>query len=47
MDGLVELIADGSAFPIEYVLAVIALAAMALAAFAIHAVHSVAKRKDE
>ena len=41
-----ELITEGSAFPMEYVLALLALAAMALAAFAIHAIHSIAKRKD-
>ncbi len=47
MKSLSELIAEGSAFPIEYVLAVVALAAMALAAFAIHAIVSVAKRKRD
>jgi hypothetical protein len=42
-----ELITKGSAFPMEYVLALIALAAMALAAFAIHAICSIARRKDD
>jgi|TARA_Y100000815_G_scaffold222181_1_gene208721 hypothetical protein len=42
-----ELITKGSAFPMEYVLALVALAAMALAAFAIYAIHSIAKRKDD
>ena len=45
MKTLSELIAEGSAFPIEYVLAVITLAAMALAAFTIHAIVSIAKPK--
>ncbi|MEL7452795.1 MAG: hypothetical protein AAGJ50_05415 [Pseudomonadota bacterium] len=47
MKALSELIAEGSAFPIEYILAVIALAAMALAAFTIHAIASIAKRKND
>jgi|GEM_PF-6648879 len=47
MKTLSELIAEGSAFPIEYVLAVIALAAMALAAFTIHAIVSIAKRNND
>ncbi|SFH55921.1 hypothetical protein SAMN05216299_12225 [Nitrosospira sp. Nsp14] len=44
---IVELITKGSAFPMEYVLALIALAAMALAAFAIHVIHSIARRKHD
>lgn len=47
MPEIVELIAKGSAFPMEYVLALIALAAFALAAFAIHAMHSIAQRKND
>jgi hypothetical protein len=47
MTELGELITKGSAFPMEYVLALLALAAMALAAFAIHAIHSIAKQKDD
>lgn len=47
MAALINLIANGSTFPMEYVLALIALGAMALAAFAIHIVHSITKRKDD
>jgi hypothetical protein len=47
MTELVELITKGSAFSMEYVLALLALAAMALAAFAIHAIHSIAKQKGD
>lgn len=47
MSDVIELIAGGAKFPMEYVLALIALAAFALAGFAIHAVHSIAKKKDD
>lgn len=47
MAELADLIANGSAFPMEYILALIALGAMALAAFAIYAMHSIAKRKND
>jgi hypothetical protein len=47
MSEVVDLIASGVKFPMEYILALIALAAIALAGFAIHAVHSIAKKKDE
>jgi hypothetical protein len=46
MSEIGELITIGSAFPMEYVLALIALAAIALAAFAIYTIHSIVKRKD-
>lgn len=47
MAKIIELIASGSKFPLEYVMALIALAAIALAAFAIHAIHSLAKRRND
>lgn len=47
MSEFVELIANGSAFPIEYVMALIALSVIGLAFFAIHAIHSIAKRRDK
>ena len=46
MSELIELIKTGSAFPIEYVMALMAFAVIGLAAFAIYAVHSIAKRRD-
>lgn len=46
MSELIEVIQSGSAFPIEYVMALIALGSIGLAMFAIHAIHSIAKRRD-
>lgn len=47
MKALIELIAAGVNFPIEYVVALIALGVIALSAFAIHVIHSLAKRKPD
>lgn len=47
MPQFLELLSNGSKFPLEYVLALIALGAMGLAAFAIHAIHSIAKQKSD
>lgn len=47
MQELIELIAAGVKFPIEYVLALIALGVIALSAFAIHVVHTHTKRKPD